>query len=138
MEDWVKNAADQLIARKSHQELYKHALDNDLPGFLEMFVGRLQEAVQQFNGYAGLDDSLRLHWTDIGVLRIFEKTGEVPVSIYFRNQSGVSIYVVLGVGSVELHYNVDDSGALLFIYNGEPLSQEKLAQMILEPLFNRV
>ena len=141
MDDWIKNAADRLIARRARQTQHAHALANDLPAYWERFVGRLEEATKEFNGHEGLDDSVQFNRPHPEEVSISKKTGDGSVSLHFRGESGVRVDMYLpketiGANSFELGCDTVDSGELCFVHEGRKLSQEEAARGLLEPLFD--
>ena len=140
MDNWIKAAADKIIARRDSLARHAEALDEDLDVFWEAFVAKLEDATREFNGYEGMADSVQFERPQSGVVKASKKSSGAWVSVTHKGKSGVVTNAHLPELKAvpiprELTYGINDAGQLCFLWEERRYSPEEFAQVLLEPLF---
>jgi len=140
MDNWIKAAADKIIARRASVARHAEALEKDLAEFWEGFVSILEAATREFNGYEGMADSVQFERRRPEEVSVSKKPSGAWVSVTHKGKSGVETNAHLPEFKAapiprELTYGVNDSGKLCFIWEESRYSPEEFARVLLEPLF---
>ena len=140
MDNWIKAVADKIIARRASVARHAEALENDLAGFWDEFVAKVEEATREFNGYEGMTDSVQFERRQPEEVRVSKKSSGAWVSATHKGKSGVETAAHLPEYKAapmprELNYGINDSGKLCFIWEESRYSTEEFARVLLEPLF---
>jgi hypothetical protein len=140
MDNWIKTAADKLIASRDSLARHAEALDNDLAAFWEAFVEKVESATKEFNSYEGVRDSVQFERPQPEEVIVSKKSSGASVSVIHKGKAGVETNAHLPECKAapiprELTYGINDAGQLCFLWEERRYSPEEFAQVLLEPLF---
>jgi hypothetical protein len=140
MDNWIKTAADKIIARRDSLARHAEALEKDLANFWEAFVEKIESATREFNGYEGVGESVLFERPQPGVVTVSKKSSHASVSVIHKGKDGVATKANLPEYKAapiprELTYGINDSGQLCFVWEESHYSMEEFTRMLLEPLF---